>query len=50
MVSRWENVVVASAESSVNDVEIFSQVLGPRSGYLMCLASCVKPTSISSSS
>ena len=39
-----------SDESSVNDAQIFSQVLGSRSGYLRGLGRCVKPSSTSSSS
>lgn len=40
----------ASKKSSTSDIEIFSQVLGPRSGYLRGLERCVKPSTSSSGS
>ena len=50
MISLKDTVADPSDESSVNDAQIFSQVLGSRSGYLRGLGRCVKPSSTSSSS
>ena len=50
MISLKETAADPSDESFVNDAQIFSQVLGSRSGYLRGLGHCVKPSSTLSSS
>ncbi|KAG6692107.1 hypothetical protein I3842_10G096300 [Carya illinoinensis] len=50
MISLEDTGADPSNESSVNDAQISSQVLGSRSGYLKGLGRCVKPSSTSSSS
>lgn len=42
-----ETAETLSDESSVNDVQIYSQVLEPSFGYLWSLRPCMKPSSIS---